>query len=1295
MKRLCCLLLLLIALGPRLALAADKLLLDDQAGNVEAWPAVTILNDPAGTLAPEAVLSSHEFSVPTSAYATLGVHKEVVWLRVPVSVSPNSDGQWVLNMDFAVLNRVDVWVENQGQLAKRAVLGNLQPRSAGITGGRAPALLLQLKPGQDYTLLLRIQNRGAMLLPMHLSRPGAFHDAALNEQMLQGMLTGLSLCLLLYSLAQWANLREPLFGKYALLVGGTTMFSVEFFGLGTQYIWKDNAWFSLHAGGLFALMASCGAYLFVEQALARPGMDRMFSRLMKLGASLTVISAVAYALDLIGVDVLVAIVSTLGVMPMLLGLPGAFMRARRGDRVGIFFLVGWAVSFVSSVILSQVISGKVAANFWSMHALQFGNAFDMLVFMRILGLRTQAMRTAMLRAEEATRMKSDFLANMSHEIRTPMNAIIGMSRLALMSGPDTKLANYLHKILGAGEHLLGIINDILDFSKIEAGKLALEKVPFDLNEMLEHLSSLTASKTDAKRVELVFRVDRGVPVRLVGDPLRLGQILINLTGNAVKFTERGEIVVAVEVVSREADTVSLRFSVSDTGIGMDEEQLARLFQSFSQADGSITRKYGGTGLGLSISRQLVELMGGAIRVTSTPGVGSRFSFTVKLGIGNADAPGVASPVAALHSLRVLVVDDVETARDALTEMLSSFGITADTASSGEQCLSMLARAVETGTPYQVVLMDYLMPGLDGVETIRRIRTEMRYPAPPAILMVTACTRERVLQQEGELTLDGFLTKPVGPALLYHSLLQVLSPDSDPAVAPAAAPAPALARDLSGVAGARILLVDDNPNNREVAQDFLAAGQVEVDIAHHGGEALRMVQERDYDLVLMDIQMAEMDGLTATRHIRAIERLRGLPIIAMTAHAMAGDRDKSLEAGMNDHITKPIDPDLLFRTLRKWIPAGRLASRAPTSLATATPASAALPPAATPASAPPPPAATPAARSGVSAAAPMPAGAAVAADVGAVPAGANSGASQPGSPVTFVWPAGAGAAPPAVDAHVTPLPAIAGVDWQRALATADHQYHLVVKRAGSFLRGYSSGPQTVQSALASGDYEPIQTLAHNLKASAAYVGATELSEQANTLEQALRDGRNDAATELAPAMAATLQTVLTGLAQLVPQAVAGTFSGARPDDGATRSAGASAGPGAGLATSAGTAAGAIPVTGAATEGADATARDRAAQASPYAPVPGHSAAATARAGLVGAADIAPLLRHLDTCLRNDDARAEDTLTTLQNKLPAGAPPAAHAALAAVRQAVEDIEYDAALSPLAELAQALDIELREKV
>ncbi|WP_343732817.1 ATP-binding protein [Duganella sp.] len=913
--------------------SAGPLVLGAQQQDVEVWPAVRVMADADGKLPPETALAAVEhYSVPNSAYATLGVHKDVMWLRIPVAVSSDSDGEWILSIDYAVLNRVDVYVATDGKLAQHQVIGNLQPDADGAARSRVPAALLHLTPGAEHVILLRVENIGAMILPIKLARPANFHGAALNEQTLQGVLTGLSLCLLLYSLAQWITLREPLFGKFALMVLGTTLFSVEFFGLGNQYLWKANAWMSIHAGGIFALAASCGAYLFVEQALARTGKDLIFSRLMKGGAALCVVSALAYACDIMSVDTLVVIVSTLGVMPMLLGLPGAYFRTRRGDAVGIYFLAGWGISFTSSAILSQVISGKVDANFWTMHALQFGNMIDMLLFTRILGLRTKAMQTAMLRAEEATRTKSEFLAHMSHEIRTPMNAIIGMSRLALMTEPSPKLQNYLGKILGAGEHLLAVINDILDFSKIEAGKLRLESAPFDLQEMLDHLSSLTVIKSDAARVELKMRVDGNVPARLIGDPLRLSQVLINLTSNAVKFTERGEIIVAVELMDKTADTVALRFSVSDTGIGMRPSQVASLFQSFHQAGATTTRKYGGTGLGLSISRQLVELMGGDIQVMSTPGIGSRFSFIVRLGIAEYGAAPVDWPL----------------------------------------------------TPQQPA-------------------RELRRSDNAGLAM----------------------------------------------------------RDLSALDGARILLVEDNANNREVALDFLAAARMQIDVAEHGGEALRMVEETDYDLVLMDVQMREMDGLTATRRIRAMERCKHLPIVAMTAYAMAGDRDKSIAAGMNDHVTKPIVPEQLFRTLIKWIPPSRLAAR----------------------------------RAQASAALQM--------------------------------------APPPIDyaGHTSPLPSIPGVDWQLALDSVDRQRGRLDKRIRGFLQEYKPAVRIVRDAVASGRHEVLYSLTHNLKSTAAYIGAFHLASQAQALEHAMRNDRLDRIALLAGELADGLEVVVNGLAQL--------------------------------------------------------------------------------------------------------------------------------------------------------------------
>ena len=1075
------------------AAPSAPLVLDSGTTALDAWPAVTILRDPDSRLDAAGALgmatAGGAYARPATAARSLGLLPGTTWVRIPVRVAPDAPGAWVMQVDYALLDELDVHVLGPGGLRPVASLGRLQRAGGDTLNGRVPAAVVRFTPGAEHTVLLRVASGGPKILPVSFIQTGAVLSEALGQQILQGLLLGVRIVLFLYAIGQWITLREHLFGKYALLIAGVTVYSAAWFGVAGQYLWPGNRWLLEHAAGIASIMASCGAYLFVEQALARPGKDRIFSVLMKTFAALCLVTAVGFAAGVISHKYLVLIVGTLGIMPMLLGLPGAFRRARAGDLVGTWFLVGWAVAFAASLVTAQLINGKLPANFWTMHALVFGSTFDMLVFMRILGLRTKAMQSAMLRAEASTRMKSEFLANMSHEIRTPMNAIIGMSRLALMSEPAPALRNYLAKILNASEHLMGIINDILDFSRIEAGKLHIEKVGFDLDETLEHLASLLGEKADAKGLELVFRVGPGVPQRLVGDPLRLGQVLVNLAGNAVKFTERGEIVVAVQ--ARPApdgaaanDTVTLAFSVSDTGIGMTQEQIGSLFQSFSQADSSTTRKYGGTGLGLSISRQLVELMNGAIAVQSTPQAGSTFTFTVPLGVADGQPAAGAVRKALLEGGRALVVDDSGAARAALAEMLGTLGVQADTAASGEECLALLARAEQAGAPYRVVLMDYLMPGLDGVETIRRIhrctREDGASCAPPAILMVSALARDTVLAEQGELPVDGFLHKPVGPALLYRSLLQVLHPQPGAASADAAEHYLPVMADLPRLDGARILLAEDNENNREVALDFMSAARMQVDVAFDGVEALRMAREGDYDLVLMDIQMPGMDGLAATREIRATPRLKHLPVVAMTAHALASDRALSRLAGMNDHVTKPIDPDLLFCTLLKWIDPARLAGRTPPPLQ-----------------------------------------------------------ERPDREV-----AGAAAAAVATPGDArTDLPAVPGIDWRLALDNVDGQRPRLEKRAGSFVREYAGAPRTLREALAGGEHARLQDLAHNLKSSAAYVGALELAHAASRLEHDLRAGRHERLGVQVPALVAATESVLAGLGQL---AAAGLPRGAHGD-----------------------------------------------------------------------------------------------------------------------------------------------------
>jgi PAS domain S-box-containing protein len=537
-------------------------------------------------------------------------------------------------------------------------------------------------------------------------------------------------------------------------------------------------------------------------------------------------------------------------------------------------------------------------------------------------------------ADEANKAKGDFLANMSHEIRTPMNAVIGMAHLALKTDLSPKQRDYLKKIQSSANALLGIINDILDFSKIEAGKMDIETVDFNLEDVMENLANLVTVKAQEKEdLEVLFNTHWEVPRFLVGDPLRLGQVLINLSNNAVKFTDSGEIVVSSELLEQNEDRITLKFSVRDTGIGLTEEQAGKLFQSFTQADTSTTRKYGGTGLGLAISKKLVNMMGGEIWVESEYGRGTTFNFTADFGLGKERAKKRFAPSTDLRGTKVLVVDDNATSRKILKDMLESFTFEVTVAASGQEGITELKNA-EKDQPFELVVMDWKMPEMDGIEASRRIKSHSGLTKIPAIILVTAYGREEVMQQAEQVGLDGFLLKPVSASVLFDASMQAFG-EALPERSRVSRGAQKEAEVLKHLKGAHVLLVEDNEINQQVAREILEGAGLKVSLANNGREAIDAIQKNEYDAVLMDVQMPVMDGYTATRKIREWElketepkdknqdsalspQSSELPIIAMTAHAMAGDADKSIAAGMSDHITKPIDPDQLFGTLQKWI-----------------------------------------------------------------------------------------------------------------------------------------------------------------------------------------------------------------------------------------------------------------------------------------------------------------------------------------------------------------------------------------
>jgi two-component system, sensor histidine kinase and response regulator len=533
---------------------------------------------------------------------------------------------------------------------------------------------------------------------------------------------------------------------------------------------------------------------------------------------------------------------------------------------------------------------------------------------------TEELNVAKQEAEVASQVKGRFLANMSHEIRTPMNAILGLTYLLAHTKLSERQSEYVRKVEAAGKSLLGIINDILDYSKVEAGKLRLEGIDFRLDELLQNLATVLAVNAQNKDVEILFRIDPNVPAKLNGDSLRLQQVLMNLASNAVKFTEKGEVILSVNNKRQSGNEIEIQFSIRDTGLGMTQEQIAGLFEAFTQADSSTTRRFGGTGLGLAISRRLVNLMGGDIHVESAPGQGSEFEFTALFAPAQAPAKVPRSSMAEIPAeLKILIVDDNAIARDIAASIAISLRWKVTVAESGSEAVKLVEESMTASDPFYVVLADWRMPEMDGLETIRRIRQIAVDRQSTLCLLLTAHTADALKQVEmqPENLLDGLLTKPITSSYLWDAVV----------AASRKGKVPAKKRDeevqlKDRLIGTTLLLVDDHVINQEVAKELLVAAGARVDIASNGQEALDMLQSGAtvYDAILMDLQMPVMDGYEATKHIRSMEKFSQLPIIAMTADVLPAERDRAMSAGMNDFIGKPFELEHLFATITRWTPA---------------------------------------------------------------------------------------------------------------------------------------------------------------------------------------------------------------------------------------------------------------------------------------------------------------------------------------------------------------------------------------
>ncbi|MDH4322033.1 MAG: response regulator, partial [Desulfobulbaceae bacterium] len=902
-------------------------------------------------------------SQPTPGF---GFTDSAYWFRFTVANHLSESSHYYLEVTYPLLDHIDLYTPTTDNGYKVTRAGDQLPFSARKLQYRNNVFDILLTPATQQTYYIRCQTTSSMNIPILLLSPRGLSKRVNAEQTMLGLYYGILLVMLIYNLFIYISIRDVTYLFYVFFIGSYLFFQLSLNGVAFQYFWPNALWWANISLPFFIFIAYFFAAQFTRYILDTP---RNTPRMDKLILACMAVSAFGAGLSLlVSYSISIRFATILSLSVLILFISGLLCTIK-GYRPARYYFIAWSVSLLGIAIYALKTFAILPHTFITNWGIQIGSAWEVILLSLGLADRLQMIeaekkqlqaeyavqlqnanlelersnikletfnqelgqlveeRTADLRllnenlfkeaterkfaeqqAEAANQAKSEFLANMSHEIRTPMNAIIGMTSLAFKLELPGKLRTYLEIIENSSLSLLSVINDILDFSKIEAGKLAIEENLFPLHELLERLADLFSRQLGQKNLNLIFDIDENIPNLLIGDIHRLQQILVNLIGNAVKFTSEGQILLTIRRRQTAAETVLLAFAVKDTGKGIPKKVQGKLFSAFTQGDGSTTRNFGGTGLGLAISKRLVTMMGGEIGLESEPGKGSTFFFTIRLKhLATASAPALSLP-ATLRGLKILIADANPDSRATLAKTLRGWGFTPATAAPGDDALLQL-RTAQNDAPFHLLLLDAILDTRENLDFARTVRSDAQLRHLP-ILLMSAIGKDL---DAAQAACDGLINKPIKPKALLRAIMELFGHAAQEYEKPDRPET-----ETTDLAGMRILLVEDNITNQIVAKAMLKNYGLAVDIAENGKEALRALQENRYDAVLMDVQMPEMDGHEATRRIRAELGLNDLPIIAMTAGAMIGDREKCLDAGMNDYISKPIDCSLLQACLRKFL-----------------------------------------------------------------------------------------------------------------------------------------------------------------------------------------------------------------------------------------------------------------------------------------------------------------------------------------------------------------------------------------